>query len=214
MQPREKLCALHFVPREGSAGVAEVCERGGQSFAGPCHISAMPRHTHRTGPCWDGDGEQGCSSGHDQSILVPPERICGVSGGPAQLRASPCTSGVFSCSWAPTCSSPPAHGEARNRRRAASCSLKVIWQLQREPLTAGCGGLLWRATQGSGRASGWQAARTATLITAPAPASRTELCFASAFFSPPLRSSWRPVDNMQIRALICTLHSWGYSGSL
>lgn len=137
MQPWEKLCALHFVPKEGSAGMAEVWERGGQCFAGPCPISAMPRHTHGTRPCWDGDGDWGCFSGHNQSIPVLSERIYGVSGGPTQLRASPCTPGVFSSSWAPTCSSPPAHGEARSRRKGASCSLKVSWQLQREPLTAG-----------------------------------------------------------------------------
>lgn len=173
------------MPRESSAGVAEVWEREGQCFAGPCHILAVPHRTNGTGPWWDGDGERGCSSGQDQSTPVPPERICGDSGGPAQCNASPCTPGAFSCSWAPTCSSLPARGEAR-RGRAASCSLKVIWQLQREPGLSAPGreGLLRRARQGCGRASGWQAARTATLITAQLPPE--EQSSASLWlFSPP-----------------------------
>lgn len=128
-----------FCAQESSAGVAEGWTRGGQCFAGLCHISVTPHHTDGTGPWWDGDGEQGCSSGQDQSIPVLPQRICGDSGGPTQLSASPCTSGAFSCSWAPTCSSLPAHGEVRSRK-AASCSLKVIWQLLEPGLTAGCQG--------------------------------------------------------------------------
>lgn len=109
-----------------------------------------------------GMGRVGCSSGHNYIIPLLPERICENSGGPAQHSASPCTPGVFSCSWAPTCSSLPAHREARSRRRASSCSLKVIWQLQGElglSLSAECEGAALEGRAGpreGGRVAGGQ----------------------------------------------------------
>lgn len=59
LQPWEKLCPLGFVPRESSAGLAEVWERGGQSFAGLCHILAVS-HIAQTG---QGSAEMGMQSG-------------------------------------------------------------------------------------------------------------------------------------------------------
>lgn len=105
LQPWEKLCPLGGVPRESSAGLAEVWERGGQSFAGLCHTS---HKQDRAVLRW------GCRAG---LLLWPgPEHPCAPSKdlwGQWWPSPVPCQSlhpGVLGCSWAPPCPSLPARG--------------------------------------------------------------------------------------------------------